>query len=288
MEKFQPQLILCPTDFSAAATLALKFGKMISSGFEARILVLFAERYEAPPYFTPSQENRLIKSWERSRKTAAAHLARYVRDTLGKGAQADSLVTEDRPDQAILKTASARHADLIVMGTHGRSGWSRIMLGSVTERVLRGADRPVLTVGFKNKGGEPSSISLKKIICPVNYSHVSREALEHAVAMAERFTAELTVIHAIESPSGPQEDGSEKDRLCAWIPNELRPKCTFQEVVRRGNAAEQIIDLAASMEADLIVLGAQHKPFSDSTVIGTTTVNVTRHSPCPVLTVISK
>ena len=98
----------------------------------------------------------------------------------------------------------------------------------------------------------------------------------------------LPVIHALESSSAPQKDPEEKDRLCAWIPNELRPKCTFQEVIRRGNAAEQIIDLAASMEADLIVLGAQDKPFSDSTVIGTTTVNVTRHSPCPVLTVISK
>ena len=66
------------------------------------------------------------------------------------------------------------------------------------------------------------------------------------------------------------------------------PQCTFKEVIRRGNAAEQMIDLAASMDADLIALGAQHKPFSDSTVIGTTTVNVTRYSPCPILTVISK
>ncbi len=289
VEKFQPKLILCPTDFSQTATLALKFGGMISSVFAAKILVLFAERHEAPPYFTPSQENRLIKSWERSLKAAAGHLTRYVTDILGEGVQSDSLVVEDRPDQAILKTATARQADLIVMGTHGRSGWSRIMLGSVAERVLREADRPVLTVGFKNKESEFSSLSLKRIICPVNYSHVSREALEHAVVMAERFAAELTVIHAIESTSAPhQDEGEEKDRLCDWIPQELRPRCALQEVIRRGNAAEQIIDLAVSMDADLIVLGAQHKPFSDSTVIGTTTVNVTRHAPCPVLTVISK
>ncbi len=115
-----------------------------------------------------------------------------------------------------------------------------------------------------------------------------RKALEHAVAVAERFAAELTVIHAIESPSDSQEVEAEKGRVCDWIPQELMPRCAFQEVIRRGNAAEQIIDLAASMDADLIVLGAQHKPFSDSTVIGTTTVNVTRHAPCPVLTVISK
>ena len=288
MEKFQPKLVLCPTDFSEMGTLALKYGKMISAGFEARMLVLFADRFEPPPYFTASQENKLIKSLERSRKAAVAHLIRYIIENLGEGAQVDSLVTEDRPDQAILKTAEARHADLIVMGTHGRSGWSRIMLGSVAERVLRETDRPVLTVGFKEGMSGPSSLSLKKMICPVNYSNVSQKALGHAAAMAARFNAELTVIHAIESPSDPQEDAKEMDRLCAWIPHDLRPTCNFKEVIRKGNAAEEIIDLAASMDADLIALGAQHKRFWDSTVIGTTTMNVIRHAPCPVLTVVQK
>ena len=239
MEKFQPKLVLCPTDFSEMATLALKFGKMISAGFEARMLVLFADRFDPPPYFTSSQENKLIKSLEHSRKAAVVHLTRYITENLGEGIQADSLVTEDRPDQAILKTAEARHADLIVMGTHGRSGWSRIMLGSVAERVLRETNRPVLTVGFKDGISGPSSLSLKKIICPVNYSNVSQKALGHAAVMAERFNAELTVIHAIESPSDPQEDAKEMDRLCAWIPHDLRATCNFKEVIRKGNAAEE-------------------------------------------------
>ena len=117
----------------------------------------------------------MIKSWERSRKAAAAHLTRYIIESLGEGTQADSLVAEDRPDQAILKTAAARQADLISMGTHGRSGWSRIMMGSVAERVLRETDRPVLTVGFGPKKLGPAPLSLKKIICPVNYSPGSRK-----------------------------------------------------------------------------------------------------------------
>ncbi len=193
MEKFQPRLILCPTEFSEMATSALKYGKMICAGFEARMLVLFADRFEPPPYFTAGQEKKLIKSLESSRKAAS-----------------------------------------------------------------------------------------------VNYSELSRKALGHAAAMAERFGAELTVIHAIESPSDLHSDAGEMDRLCAWVPRDIWPTCNFKEVIRRGDAAEQILDLAASTATDLIVLGSQHKPFSDSTVIGTTTVNVTRHSPCPVLTVMSK
>src|SRR5512143_1299284 len=149
VEKFQVKLVLCANGCSELATWALKFAERVAAGFEARMLVVFADHFDPPPYFTPAQENKLIKSMERSRKAATVYLIRYIQDHLGEETQGEALVIEDRPDQAILKTAEARKADLIVMGTHGRRGWSRIMLGSVAERVLRGTDRPVLTVGFK-------------------------------------------------------------------------------------------------------------------------------------------
>jgi nucleotide-binding universal stress UspA family protein len=286
--KFQPKLVLCPTDFSGMATLALKFGKMISTGFEARMLVLFADHFEPPPYFTPGQENKLIKSMERSRKAATVHLARYIRENLGEETQAEALVMEDRPDQAILKTAEARNADLIVMGTHGRSGWSRFMLGSVTERILREIDRPVLTVRFKESKGVTAPVFIKKILCPVNYTEAAHFSLDHAVAMAECFRAGLTVLHVIESPSGEESEQAAQKTLCSWIPAEMRSRCNLREFIRRGTAAEQIIETSLSLGCDLIVIGAQRKRFSDTTVIGTTTSRVTQHAPCPVLVIIHK
>ena len=288
IEKFQPKLVLCPIDFSEMATLALKFGKMISTGFEARMLVLFAEHFDPPPYFTPSQEKKLIKSMERSRKAATVHLIRYIKEKLGEVTRTEAMVIEDRPGQAILKTAEARNADLIVMGTHGRSGWSRFMLGSVTDRVLREIDRPVLAVRFKESEGVTAPVFIKKILCPVNYTELAHFALDHAVAVAECFRAELTVLHVIESPSSEESEQAAHKTLCTWIPGEMHPRCNLREIIRRGESAEQIIETALSLGCDLIVIGAQHKRFSDTTVIGTTTSRVMQHTPCPVLVTIGK
>jgi nucleotide-binding universal stress UspA family protein len=117
---------------------------------------------------------------------------------------------------------------------------------------------------------------------------VALKALEHAVGMSKCFEAELLVLHVIESYSPDIKEEEEHGRLCAWVPDRIRSRCTLKEVVRRGDAAEQIIEVASSAGCDMIVLGAQHKRFHDTTVLGTTTLRVTRHAPCPVLTVIRK
>jgi nucleotide-binding universal stress UspA family protein len=288
MDKFQPKVVLCPTDFSDAATFALQYAKVMAGGFQARLVVLYAEAFEPPPYFTSAQENDLLKSLKRSRKTAGAYLARYAKTILGESPEAESLVVDNLAVPAILQTAEQKNVDLIVMGTHGRSGWSRFMLGSVTERVLRETDRPVLTVRHKKGTLEPSASFIRKVLCPVNYTEVALLALEHAAAIAECFSADLRVLNVLESPSGDKMEEGEMDRLCAWVPQELRPRCELKEIVRRGEPAEQIIEVAVSLGCDLLAIGAQHKRFFDSTVIGTTTTRVIQNAPCPVLTVVRK
>jgi len=200
----------------------------------------------------------------------------------------ESLLVEDTPARAILETAREREADLIVMGTHGRSGLSRVMLGSVTERVLRESDRPVLTIRYTTGMSPEPRGSIRSLLCPVNYTPVARKALQHAVALAQCFDAELTVVHVLEDEAQKASDREALARLCEWVPEEVRRHCRVKELIRRGDAAEQIIETARALGNDLIVLGAQHKRFFDATVIGTTTVRVTRHAPCPVLVVPSR
>jgi nucleotide-binding universal stress UspA family protein len=287
MEKFQPKLILCPTDFSELATFALYYAKSMTACSGARLIVLYADPFLPPPHFTAQQVEELAKGLERSKQAAREHLARYVDDRVGGAVEVESLVVENQPVPAIVNTAAQRNADLIVMGTHGRSGLSRVMLGSVTERVLRETDRPVLTVRHKQGMPEPT-VSIKRVLCPVNFTDVAQKAFEHAVAVAQCFNAELLALHVVEAPPGEVSDERAMSRLCAWIPEEFRSRCNLKEVVRQGDAAEQIITASESLGCDLIVLGAHHKRFFDSTVVGTTTVRVTRHAPYPVLTVISK
>jgi len=173
------------------------------------LIVFYADPFIPPPYFTSAQEDGLVKSLKRSQKAAGDLLARYVQEHAGDSVEAEALVVDQLPVPAILNIAERREVDLIVLGTYGRSGLSRVMLGSVTERVLRETDRPWITVRNKNGASEPSTVSIKQILCPVNFTEVVRKALEHAVAVAECFGADLMVLNVVESPASQAADPDE-------------------------------------------------------------------------------
>jgi len=174
----------------------------------------------------------------------------------------------------ILARAADAGAGLIVMGTHGRTGYNRWMMGSVAERVLRESPVPLLTV----RG--PSGGTARRILCPVTDTKVSREALGVAAELAGCFGATLTALHVRE----PHAVAAPPD-LCVWMPAEERARCNVREVVRHGDAAAEIVGLAAEEPFDLLVLGAPRRTFFDGLVLGTTTLRAVRHAPCPVQTV---
>ena len=288
MEAFEAKFILCPTDVSELATLALRYGMRFANCFGARLMVLYADPFSPPPYFTSGQVENLSNEIERSKGTAREYLIRYVKEHIENLSETEVAVVQNEPVPAIMGAAEQRNAGLIVMGTHGRSDFRRFLLGSVAEKILHETDRPVLTVREKRRGGTASKISIEHVLCPINYTEVAFNALEHAVAVSKCFGAELLALHVIESHAAEVTDQDEHARLCSWIPDETRARCSLREIIRRGDAAEQIIEMASNVACDIIVLGAQHKRFSDTTVIGTTTLRVTRHAPCPVLTVVHK
>ncbi|MCS6817194.1 MAG: universal stress protein [Blastocatellia bacterium] len=282
---FPPRRILCPTDFSELATFALRYAAELARCSKASLLVMHADPFLPPPYLTAGQFEEMLQALERTKAATRRYLTEYVRNVVGTEPDVEPLLVEDTPARAILETARQREADLIVMGTHGRSGLSRVMLGSVTERVLRESDRPVLTIRYKAEALPTPHVSVRHLLCPVNYTPIARTALQHAVAIARCFNAELTVVHVLEDEAQKASDREALARLCEWVPEDVRAHCQMKELIRRGNAAEQIIETARALGSDMIVLGAHHKRFFDATVIGTTTVRVTRHAPCPVLVV---
>ena len=181
---------------------------------------------------------------------------------------------EALPADGIRQVAALKQADLIVMGTHGRSGLNRWMLGSVAERVLRESVPPVLTVRSAPRE------TIRRVLCPVHDTDLSRIALNLAVELGTCFDANLTVFHVVE-PSGrnPVTD------LCSWVPREGRTRCDIRELVRHGDPSEEIVRLATEASYDLVVLGAPRRRLFDGMVLGTTTVRTVGHAPCPVLTV---
>ena len=200
----------------------------------------------------------------------------------------ETRLVESAPTAGILATAESVQADLIVMGTHGRGGVNRLLMGSVAEKVVRETTVPVLTVRGIGDDAAGCRLPFRKILCPVNFTDLAREALHYAGELARRFEAELVVVTSLEGDEyATDEVARDQEReLCAWVPEGLQARCPVEPLVRRGDASEQILRTAREVGSDLIVIGAQHWPLLEATIFGTTSIRVMRHAACPVLTVI--
>ena len=193
--------------------------------------------------------------------------------------------------------------DLIVVGTHGRTGLGKLLLGSVAENILRHAPCPVLTVGpkvsgraklpeFQSRGRDlaPLELELRQILFATNFAQNSALVAHQAISLAEEFRARLTLMHVIEdytqlgSRPGPIEDGIR--RLHDLIPRNAALQYSPETLLEFGSAPDLILRAAAEREADMIVLGARasievgttHLPWS-------TAHHVIAKAHCPVLTV---
>lgn len=270
--------VLAPVDFSPLSGLGLRYAHYLAECSKSGLTVLFANTFSPPPYFTESRLDELAAQFRDAMRESESHLHLFAAETLGELPEGmECRVVEGAPAEQITGFAAEHGAGLIVMGTHGRSGVNRFLLGSVAERVLRESAVPVLTV----RGESGKVPSIRHILCPVNDSEAARQSLALATEMAECLGATVTVLH-VREPGGTDSIHD----LCAWVPDAQRGRCTVSEVTGGGEAALEIVKLSASLPCDLVVMGARHRSFFDSTVIGTTTVRVVRHAACPVLTVI--
>ncbi len=269
------ETILCPVDFSELSGHALRQAALLAACGHAKIIAAHAIWFETPAYFTEGQVEEFKRQFGDSLAEAERALAAFVRSTLGdRAATAETRVVEGMPADAILKLAEEVHAGAIVMGTHGRTGYNRWMMGSVAERVLRDSPAPVVTVRSEPKR------PIRHILCAVSDTDVSRKALRVATGLAGCFDATVTALHVSE----PHGDNPVSE-LCTWIPPEERARCTLRELVRHGDAAAEIVQAASEEPYDLLVLGAPRRKFFKGLVLSTTTLRAVRHALCPVLTV---
>jgi nucleotide-binding universal stress UspA family protein len=284
MDNFGYERILVPTDLSDFGNFAVRYASMFSERLGSRITLLYADETYFPidalemplGYYLENATETKAKLQEKLREYADRHF---------KGGRVEATVVADAPARAIVHTAKQMRADLIVMGTHGRHGWRRALLGSVTEAVLHETNVPILTV-TPNSVRDDAPAAIRTVVCPVNFTYIARESLFHASVMAEAFDAELVVVYvaeAIATPKLPEVEAA----FSLWVGPTVRDRVRYRlTIIDQGAPAEAVLSTAADVDADLIVLGAQHKFFSDVTVIGATTQRVTRFARCPVMTVV--
>jgi nucleotide-binding universal stress UspA family protein len=188
--------ILCPIDLSPASLRALEHALALARWYEATLVAFhvfspqplpmateFGGYVPAPP---PRHEQEIIEEVRRFAQPVAGSIPFEI------------VVREGNPVDEIVGQVEELPADLLVLGTHGRSGFERLFLGSVTEKVVRKVACPTLTVPPHDQvPAEP--VSFKKILCPVDFSPTSTRALEYAVSLAKESDARLMVLHVLES-----------------------------------------------------------------------------------------
>ncbi len=287
MVNFNPKRILCPVDFSEHSAAALRMAGGVARAFGAEVIVLHAQRLEAPVYFTASQTQALKTQLRRSARAARAYVVEFVAQYFPDDLPHSTMLLEDDPALAILHTLRESKVELVVMGTHGRTGLSKVRLGSVTEIILRQVAVPILTVG-PGVRITASLGTLRRILCPIDYSDAARGALEHAAVLAEKTGAELVLCHIAESGTSDQRLKEDRKVLSDWVDPRLHSQCSMKEAVRTGKPAEQIVAEAKESRADLLVVGAKPHASLGTFLFGSTTEALIRQAPCPVFTVVCK
>lgn len=290
---FSPERILCPIDFSELSSLALKYAAFGAKEFSAELIVFHAQLFEVPRYLTRGIDAVLIDQLQKAKTSVQKEMRDHtekILDPLSKKLKIKYEVLDIHPVEAILEAAKKESAGLIVMGIHGYSGMKRFLLGSVTENIFRSADIPVFTIRQKEHDfidifNQDVTPNLKRILCPCSPTEACIPSLRVAASMADRFQASLTVVQITDTDQTGDSMTSDTQKLRSWISDSITIHSDILPVVRKGNAAEQIIAQARDEKHDIIVIGANHKPFLKETLIGRTTELVMRQSPVPVLMV---
>jgi nucleotide-binding universal stress UspA family protein len=269
MKRFPPKTILVPTDLSDTSVAALAHARQLAEKFSSTVTVLHVEHFEAPPYFTKAQMEVLEAQRRSVLEGAVDIVANKSAEVLGR--RPETLVRGGVPSQTIRETCDERDPDLVVMGTHGRSGVERYWVGSVTERVIRQSRRPVLGVHTKSKP------NYEKILVGVNAEDREGRVLDYAVFLAESFQAHLYVVHAASAEKLPKG--------CPGVTDDLRVRCSIEEAVVKGDAAKNILRIASDVEPDLIVMGGRRWVSVLGEFFSTTTEKVLRATENSLLVV---
>jgi nucleotide-binding universal stress UspA family protein len=288
--------ILCPVDFSDASQHALDHAVMIAGWYRAGITAFHVRHPALMP--EPPTLFAELGADSFSVEDLENRLHHWLAPVRAAGIACEVMVV-DAPSAAprIVDAALRLGIDLIVMGTHGRSGFERLLLGSVTERVVRRAACPVITV--PPPGVATSKLPFRRILCAIDFSEPSLAAMRYALSLSRESNSALTLLHAIEFPHEStsietlpfdmssyravvREDATR--RLMKLISDEMPESPEPAITVVHGKAHEQIIAAAGAKHADLIVLGVHGRNTLDLMLFGSTTNQVIRHATCPVLT----
>jgi len=296
----QIKLILCPIDFSEFSIRAYHYALSLAEHYRAKLVAQHIVELWRYPYadFVASTGD-YAEFCRVLREGGTEQLEKFVKNHTRDKIQPELVVHQGVAPDCILSLAQKRETDLIVMGTHGRRGYDRLVLGSVTNRVMRTAACPVLAICRPPRESVAADMDaekewghvhhLSRILFCTDFSENSERALNYAISATEEYDAELTLLHVLEeipSPAKTEEAiATATEQLDKLIPQEERKTLKIKTAVRMGKPYQQIIQLALEAQIDMVTMGVRGRGALDLAVFGSTTYRVLQLGPCPVLAV---
>ena len=284
------QRLLCAVDFSSGSQHALHRATQLAAEADAELVI--AHAWYVPPVTFGGEITVPVQAIEDVVRDATLRLEAAVQEATRLGAKrVSSRLVGGVPWHAIVEELETTRYDLAILGTHGRTGLSRILLGSFAERVVRHAPCSVLTIP---PGAEPRPFS--HVLVPIDSSPASHHAVDLAVELAQPGGVGITLLHVIEVPIAPgtrpgaAEFARELDRnaraTLAAAATELRGRVRV-EVSTRCEVGRPRTEILSILERDrtydLVILGSHGRTGIKRVLMGSVAEAVVRHARIPVL-----
>jgi nucleotide-binding universal stress UspA family protein len=295
MTDYDDGKILLATDFSQPAQRAYAYAAKLATALSTRMVILNV--LEGPPGLDREFPVNTLYL-KQLQEEADRELTRLVRLAKKAGVSVEPWLEYGNTAHCISQAAEKTAAALIVLGTHGRTGWNRALLGSTAEAVVREAPCPVLTVRMTEEPiGPPDTVAIECLLVPIDFSECAQEALEYAARLAKQLNARLRLVHAMTSAAYPldfalfgvSEEMALREKVHAHL-DELvsvvkADGIAAESVSEIGAPADVILKHAKEEGAGAIVMGTHGRRGLSHLALGSVAEYVVRHAACPVFTV---
>jgi nucleotide-binding universal stress UspA family protein len=286
--------ILCPVDFSDFSASAYEYALTVAEYYKAHLAALHTVELSKYPYADYVGATGDFADLSRALcEGGKAKLQEFVKQHSGHGVEPQLVVGQGHASDLILSFAQKHNVELIVMGTHGRRGFDRLVLGSTTDRVIRKACCPVLVASDPAHNlmtiGPDGKHRLSRIFYCTDFSMNSEQGLQYAMSLAQEYGADLIMLHVVEgTPDLIREEAiiaARTEQLDKLLSDSERKHLNVRSVVRCGKPYDEIVSYAKEVQAHLIIMTARGGDVLDRAVFGSTTYRVIQLGPCAVLAV---
>ncbi len=271
--------ILIPTDFSETATLAVAHGAHMAHLFKARIYLLHS--VETTLYSGSPGEPILMQAAETIYNMGADQLKK-VADEIRKDYEVEiiTLTVNGKPASAIAEAVKDHAIDIIIMGTHGASGFQEVFVGSNTNRTVHLAPCPVISIMAASK-----DIGFENIVMPISNTLHSRQKINNVIELATKYNSTVHVIGLLESQDTTDEN---KFNLKLESVTSALTHATIKytlKTVRGRNLAIEAMKFSEEIGADLITIMNDHESDLAGMLLGAVAKHIVNHSKIPVMSI---